>query len=82
MKQFKIGCRTMRDGIIVSSVFMATGIAMLLVGRYLVPPLLGADALVQGFGVVLLLFVPFILITTYLRTAHTRADAEPRPEAG
>jgi hypothetical protein len=69
MKEFRIGCRTMRDGIIVSAVFLVSGIALLVTGRFLVPTLLHMDLVVQGLGVLLLLFVPFILVTTYLRTS-------------
>jgi hypothetical protein len=83
MKAFKIGCRTMRDGIVVSGVFMIAGVSMLLVGKYLVPPIAGMDAVVQGLGVLLVLFVPFILVTTYLRTAHGPGpdDTAARPHA-
>jgi len=69
MSEFPIGCQTMRDGIIVAAAFAVAGLLMLLTGRFLVPPFMLMDQIVQALGGVLLLFVPFILITTYLRTS-------------
>ncbi|MGD2020614.1 MAG: hypothetical protein PVJ30_08975 [Thiohalocapsa sp.] len=80
MQRFKIGCRTMRDGVVVSGVFLLTGLALLGAGKFLVPVLLHMDLVVQGLGGLLLLFVPFILISTYLRT--TSNDAEHPGGAG
>ena len=82
MPSFPIGCRTMRDGVIVSIVFLLSGLALLAAGRLLVPVLLHKDLLVQALGGLLVLFVPFILITTYLRTAtgaSVETDTEARP---
>jgi hypothetical protein len=81
MHSFKIGCRTMRDAVMVSGVFLLTGLALLAAGKLLVPELLHMDLVVRGLGVVLLLFVPFILITTYLRTASGGAGLEDDTQA-
>ncbi|WP_296897634.1 hypothetical protein [Thiohalocapsa sp.] len=80
MQRFKIGCRTMRDGVVVSGVFLLTGLALLGAGKFLVPVLLHLDLVVQGLGGLLPLFVTFILISTYLRTTST--DAEHTGGAG
>lgn len=76
MKDFRIGCRTMRDGVVVGTVFLLTGLALLGAGRLLVPSLLHMDLVVQGLGVLLLLFVPFILVTTYLRTSGNHGPGD------
>ncbi|MCF7991395.1 MAG: hypothetical protein K9M02_13205 [Thiohalocapsa sp.] len=81
MKEFRIGCRTMRDGIIVSAVFLAAAVSMLVAGKFLVPPIAHLDTVVQALGGLLLLFVPFILVTTYLRTAHGDGGSAARPHA-
>jgi hypothetical protein len=81
MHSFPIGCRTMRDGVVVGTVFLFAGLALLGAGKLLVPSLLFMDALVQGLGALLLLFVPFILITTYLRTA-TGGEGRPMGPPG
>jgi hypothetical protein len=66
----------MHDGIVVSGVFAVTGLALLVAGAFLVPALAHIDVVVQAFGLLLLLFVPFILITTYLRTAAQADGAD------
>jgi hypothetical protein len=54
---------------------------MLGAGKLLVPALFHMDMVVQGLGVLLLLFVPFILVTTFLRSA-ARGDATDGPGIG
>jgi hypothetical protein len=70
----QIGCKTMHDAVVVGSVFMAAGVIMMVVGKTLVPAIAFLDILIQGLGVLLLLFVPFILIATFLRTAAEREE--------
>jgi hypothetical protein len=82
MREFNIGCRTMRDGIVVSAVFLVAGLALLAAGKLLVPALLHMDAVVQGMGALLLLFVPFILVTTFLRTSGGDGGASGAPIGG
>lgn len=74
MTAYRIGCRSMHDAAVVSGVFLVSAMVLLLAGRFLVPSVAYLDLVVQGFGGVLILFVPFILISTLLRTAHERAE--------
>jgi len=62
-----LGCTTMRDGVVVSSVFFAGAVLLLLAARYVVPPsvpLLGHIALF--FALILMVMAPVILISTFL----------------
>ena len=66
MKFVALGCKSLRDGILVSSVFFLASLTLLLSARYLVPTIWHLPKIVSGMGIVLLLFALFILISTYL----------------
>ncbi|MES9979440.1 MAG: hypothetical protein ABW115_09085 [Candidatus Thiodiazotropha sp. 6PLUC6] len=66
MGLLKIGCKTMREGVLVSSIFFIAGILMILAGTNVVPDLLYMQQLVMFAGLLLLLFAPLILIATFL----------------
>ncbi|WPL19515.1 hypothetical protein Thiowin_04646 [Thiorhodovibrio winogradskyi] len=74
MPKHRIGCKTMHDAVVVGSIFMAAGVIMMVVGKTLVPQVAFLDILVQVLGGLLLLFVPFILIATFLRTSAERNE--------
>lgn len=67
MKEFNLGCKSMRDGVIVASVFLAAALSLMLAARFLVPQIAVLQMLVQAFGILVLLFVPVILVTSWLR---------------
>jgi hypothetical protein len=62
-----LGCKTMRDGVVVSSVFFLGAILLFLAARYIVPesiPVLGH--IVLFFALVMVVMAPIILISTFL----------------
>ncbi|MES9942031.1 MAG: hypothetical protein ABW105_06565 [Candidatus Thiodiazotropha sp. 6PLUC1] len=66
MGLLKIGCKTMREGVLVSSIFFIAGILMILAGTNVVPDLFYMQQVVMFAGLLLLLFAPLILIATFL----------------
>lgn len=66
MNFLKIGCSTMREGVIVATIFFFAGILMILAGIKIVPDLFYMQQVVMFAGLILLLFAPLILITTFL----------------
>ena len=61
-----LGCRTMREGVVVSAVFFAAAIALLLAGQHVVPNIGYMQHIVLLMGFLLLLFAPIILVLTFL----------------
>ena len=68
MNLLKIGCKTMREGVVVSSIFFIAGIVMILAGTKIVPDIFYMQQIVMFAGLLLLLFAPLILISTFLLT--------------
>lgn len=62
-----LGCKTMRDGVVVSSVFFAGAVLLFLAVRYIVSPhvpVLGH--IVLFFALILIVLAPIVLISTFL----------------
>ena len=53
-----LGCKTMREGVVVSTIFLTAAIALLLAGQYVVPNIAYMQHLVLLVGFLLLLFAP------------------------
>ncbi len=68
MSLLKIGCKTMREGVIVSTIFFFAGVLMIMTGLKVVPDIFYMQQIVMFAGLLLLLFAPLILITTFLLT--------------
>ena len=66
MKLLALGCKTMREGVLASSVFFLAGVLMILAGTRLVPDVAYMQHIVLLIGFLLLLFAPVILISTFL----------------
>ncbi|MBK5968938.1 MULTISPECIES: hypothetical protein [Thiorhodovibrio] len=66
----------MQDAVVVGSVFMAAGVIMMVIGKTLVPPVAFLNLIVQALGGLLLLFVPFILIATFLRQSAEQDEQD------
>ncbi|RDH81008.1 MAG: hypothetical protein DIZ77_08705 [endosymbiont of Seepiophila jonesi] len=66
MSLLKIGCKTMREGVIVSTIFFFAGVLMIMTGLKIVPDIFYMQQIVMFAGLPLLLFAPLILITTFL----------------
>ncbi len=63
----RLGCKTMRDGVVVSSIFFLGSVLLFLAARYVVPdtiPMVGHIVLL--FALVLVVMAPVILISTFL----------------
>ena len=71
-----VGCKTMRDGVIVSAIFLFFAISLILLGRLVIADLAYVSGLILALGVVLLLFAPLILIATYLKTVRKANAAD------
>ena len=61
-----LGCKTMREGVIVTIIFFIAGILFTLAGANLVPEVWYLNLIIVLVGFILLLFAPIILISTFL----------------
>jgi hypothetical protein len=62
-----LGCKTMREGVTVSAVFLVGAIALFLAARYVVPPeVFHLQHIVLFLALVLVILAPVILISTFL----------------
>lgn len=68
MKLLVLGCKTMREGVVVSAVFLLGGLLLTLAAQYVVPSLLHMNLIVLFLGFVLLLLAPIVLVSTFLLT--------------
>jgi hypothetical protein len=62
-----LGCKTMRDGVVVASVFFFAAVLLFLAARYVVPdtiPIIGHVVLL--FALIMVVMAPVILISTFL----------------
>jgi hypothetical protein len=66
-KLLVLGCKTMREGVAVSAVFLVGAIALFLAARYVVPAdVLYIQLIVLFLALVLIILAPVILISTFL----------------
>jgi hypothetical protein len=56
----------MREGVLVSSIFFTAGILMILAGLKIVPDVFYMQQIILFAGLLLLLFAPLILVSTFL----------------
>lgn len=61
-----LGCKTMREGVTVSAVFLAGAIALFLAARYVVPDAFHLQQVVLFLALVLIILAPIVLISTFL----------------
>ena len=61
-----LGCRTMRDGVVVSGVFFAGAILLFLAARHVVPPMGHLQQVVLLLALVLIVLAPVVLVSTFL----------------
>ena len=62
-----LGCKTMREGVVVSAVFFVAAVLLLLAARYVVPPSVGyVWHTIVFFALVLIVLSPVVLISTFL----------------
>ena len=61
-----LGCKTLREGVIVALIFLLAGVALTLISVHVVPQLWHMQHIVMLFGFVMLLLAPVILLSTFL----------------
>lgn len=61
-----LGCKTMREGVVVSFVFFAGAMLLFLAARYVVPSVGLLQQVVLFFALVLILLAPVVLLSTFL----------------
>jgi hypothetical protein len=66
MKLLVLGCKTMREGVVVAAVFFIGGLLLTLAAQHVVPSTLHMDHAVLFLGFVLLLLAPIVLVSTFL----------------
>ncbi len=66
MKILVLGCNTMREGVVVTAIFLIVGIVLILAGVNVVPDFAYMKHIAMLVGFLLMLFAPVILISTFL----------------
>jgi hypothetical protein len=66
MKLLKLGCKTLREGVVVSVIFFVGGLLLVLAAQHAMPATLHLDLIVLLAGFVLLLMAPAVLLSTFL----------------
>jgi len=61
-----LGCKTMREGVVASAVFFVSGVLMMLAASHVVPDFAYLQHIAMLLGLILMLFAPIILISTFL----------------
>jgi hypothetical protein len=62
-----LGCKTMREGVVVSATFLIGAVALFLAARFAVPPdVFYLQQIVLFFALVLIVLAPIVLISTFL----------------
>jgi len=63
-----ISCNTMRDGVIVSIVFLLMGAVMIVFASRILPQVAYLPLIANVLGIILLLIAPVTLISTFIAT--------------
>lgn len=66
MKLLVLGCKTLREGVLVSAIFFIGGVLLALAAQYVIPDLLHMNHAVLLLGFILLLLSPIVLVSTFL----------------
>lgn len=66
MRLLILGCKTLREGVLVATIFFIAGVLLTIAGLHLVPNLLHMNHVVLFVGFVLLLLAPLVLVSTFL----------------
>jgi hypothetical protein len=61
-------CETMRDGVIVSVVFLLMGSVLIYAAANVLPPVASLPLIANVLGIICLLLAPLVLISTFLAT--------------
>ncbi|NEX15603.1 MAG: hypothetical protein C1943_02920 [Halochromatium sp.] len=71
-----LGCRTMRDGVVVSFVFFVAAILLFLAATHVVPAVAFLRQIVLFFALLLIILAPVVLISTFLISVLPGARAK------
>ncbi|MBK1617223.1 hypothetical protein CKO42_01905 [Lamprobacter modestohalophilus] len=71
-----LGCRTMRDGVVVSFVFFVAAVLLFLAATHVVPAVAYARQIVLLLALVLIILAPVVLISTFLISVLPGARAK------
>ena len=63
-----ISCTTMREGVIVSMVFLLMGGGLVFLAASILPKVAYLPLIANVIGIICILFAPFILISTFIVT--------------
>jgi hypothetical protein len=61
-----LGCRTMRDGVVVSAIFFVAALLLFMAVRFVLPDLAYLQQIVLFFALVLIILAPVVLVSTFL----------------
>ncbi len=62
-----LGCKSMRDGVVVAVIFFAAAVALFMAARFVVPAdVAHLQAIVLLFALILIILAPVVLISTFL----------------
>jgi hypothetical protein len=61
-----LGCKTMREGVVISAVFFAAAVLLFLAVAHVVPPVGPLQPIVLFLALVLIVLAPVVLISTFL----------------
>jgi hypothetical protein len=61
-----LGCRTMREGVVVSAIFFAAALLLFMAVRFVLPDLAYLQQVVLFFALVLIILAPVVLVSTFL----------------
>lgn len=61
-----LGCKTMRDGVVVSAIFFVAALLLFMAVRYVLPDVAYLQQIVLFFALVLIILAPIVLVSTFL----------------
>lgn len=73
MKLLLLGCKTMREGVMATVIFITAGVALMLIGMKVIPDVWFFPHIIMVLGFFLLLFAPIILVSTFLLAVLPKA---------
>ena len=71
-----LGCKTMREGVVISAVFFAAALLLFLAATHVVPAVGPFQPIVLFLALVLIVLAPLVLISTFLISVLPGARAK------
>jgi ABC-type multidrug transport system permease subunit len=71
-----LGCKTMREGVVISAVFFAAAVLLFLAATHVVPAVGPFQPIVLFLALVLIVLAPLVLISTFLISVLPGARAK------